>query len=552
MMGKTGYILALLLLIAHVAEAKGGPRIGKTSVRGVWLTTNYGLDWPSRRATTPAQAEAQKAELCRLLDMAEAMHLNTVFFQARVRSDVLYESEYEGYSSVLTGVYGRKPQYDPLAFAVEECRRRGLQCHAWIVCMNIGKEAEIKKRGKNSLPVKHPEICTRYKGEWYLNPGVPATGDYLAAIAGEIVRRYDVDGIHLDYIRYPDRAADFPDKKEYSRYAPSGMSLKEWRINNINAIVGKIYDKVKACDSTVMVSSAVLGKRDNLPDYPSFGWSGIEAAFQDAAAWLEAGKMDFIAPMIYYADASFYPFLKDWIKNSGGYPVAAGLGAYRLSPDGGDWSLDDFMRQISIGREFGAAGEVYYRMKQLSENVKGLGLVLAPAFNTVPVLFPPVKNAPGEPLPPPRCLSVKQGAVEKVVSWPGVKGAKYYTLYASDVYPVDTDDARNILVPATTDTICTVNAAYQYYAVTATDGYYRESPAVSRQKGALCFGEGERVLLPTESDGECRRIQISDSTGEVVYRGFCDEAAIRALRRGAYVMKMTCKDKVEYYSLIIN
>ena len=123
MMGKTGYILALLLLIAHVAEAKGGPRIGKASVRGVWLTTNYGLDWPSRRATTPAQAEAQKAELRRLLDMAEAMNLNTVFFQARVRSDVLYESEYEGYSSILTGVYGRKPQYDPLAFAVEEAGR---------------------------------------------------------------------------------------------------------------------------------------------------------------------------------------------------------------------------------------------------------------------------------------------------------------------------------------------------------------------------------------------------------------------------------------------
>lgn len=551
-MKKTGNILIAIILLISIAAVKGEPRTPKAAIRGVWLTTNYGLDWPSRTAQTPEQTQRQKDELCRILDLARTMNLNTVFFQARVRSDVLYQSVYEQYSSILTGTFGRKPLYDPLAFAVEECHKRGLQCHAWIVCMNIGKDEAIKKRGKNSLPSQHPEICTKYKGEWYLNPGVPATGDYLAEIAREIAERYDIDGIHLDYIRYPDRAADFPDKKEYARYAPSGMTLSEWRINNINTIVGKIYDAVKSCDSTITVSSAVLGKRDNLPDYPSFGWSGIEAAYQDAAAWLKAGKMDFIAPMLYYADASFYPFLKDWIKNSSGYPVVTGLGAYRLAPDGGNWSLDDFMRQISIGREFGAAGETYYRMAQLTANVKGLGLILAPSFNPVPALFPPQKNAAGEKPLPPSGLTVTSGAVERTITWQAVKGAKYYTLYASDNYPVDTEDAYNILEPMLTDTTITTTEIYPYYAVTATDVYYRETAAVQQQKEVLYFRDGERMALPVTPGETCRRVQITDTGGAMIYDGFCDEGAIKMPRRGVYAMKITYKDTVEHYSLIIN
>lgn len=551
-MKKTGYILIAILFTVCAANTKGEPRPGKTSIRGVWLTTNYGLDWPSRAATTPVQADRQKAELCRLLDLARDMNLNTVFFQARVRSDVLYASQYEGYNSILTGTYGRKPLYDPLAFAVDECHKRGLQCHAWIVCMNIGKETDIKKRGKNSLPAQHPELCTKYKGEWYLNPGVPGTGDYLAEIAGEIAAKYDIDGIHLDYIRYPDRASDFPDNREYKRYAPSGMPLSQWRTSNINAIVAKIYDKVKACDSTIIVSSAVLGKRDNLPDYPSFGWSGIEAAYQDAVAWLNDGKMDFIAPMLYYSDASFYPFLNDWIKNSGGYPVATGLGAYRLAPDGGNWSLDDFIRQINIGRDFGAAGEVYYRMAQFAANVKGLGLILNPYLNSTPALFPPLKNAPGEPLPAPAALTVTSGVSGKTITWTPAKGARYYTLYASDTYPVETGDAGNILEPMLTDTAYAASGKYPYYAVTATDGYYRESAAVQQQKGPLYFKKGERITLPLSREETCGKVQISDTNGAEVYSGFCDEAAIRALNLGVYVMKITYKNKVEHYSLIIN
>lgn len=551
-MKKTGYIIMAILLLSCSIKIKAEPRDSKTAIRGVWLTTNYGLDWPSRTAVTLEQTQRQKDELCRLLDLARDMNLNTVFFQARVRSDVLYTSDYEQYSSIMTGTYGRKPLYDPLAFAVEECHKRGLQCHAWVVCMNIGKEDAIKKRGKNSLPSRRPEICTKYKGEWYLNPGVPATGDYLAAITTEIAERYDIDGIHLDYIRYPDRAADFPDKKEYARYAPSGMTLSQWRINNINTIVGKIYDSVKACDSTITVSSAVLGKRDNLPDYSSYGWSGIEAAYQDAAAWLKAGKMDFIAPMLYYSDASFYPFLKDWIKNSSGYPVVTGLGAYRLAPDGGNWSIDDFARQINIGREFGAAGEVYYRMAQLSSNVKGLGVMLAPAFNPHPAPFPPIKNAPGEKLEAPSRLQVTTGAVERTITWSAVKGAKYYTLYASETYPVDTRKAENIIETELNDTTFATSDIYPYYAVTATDAYYRETEAVQQQKGAIYFKEGERITLPADNGDICRRVEITDTNGTPIYSGFCDEAAIKPPRRGVYAMKITYKNKVEHFSLIIN
>lgn len=551
-MKKTVHIIIVLILLLCGIKAKCEPCGQKAAIRGVWLTTNYGLDWPSRSAVTPAQTQQQKDDLCRLLDLVRDMKLNTVFFQARVRSDVLYTSRYEQYNSILTGTYGRQPLYDPLAFAIEECHKRGLQCHAWIVCMNIGTDNAIRKRGKNSLPVQRPEICTKYKGEWYLNPGVPETGEYLAAIACEIAEQYEVDGIHLDYIRYPDRAADFPDKREFARYAARGTTLAEWRTGNINSIVEKIYDSVKACDSAIIVSSAVLGKRDNLPDYSSYGWSGIEAAYQDAAAWLNAGKMDFIAPMLYYSDASFYPFLKDWIEKSGGYPVVTGLGAYRLSPDGGDWKMEDFARQINIGRRLGASGEIYYRMAQLSANVKGLGLMLAPTFNPAPALFPPLLNTAGEPLPPPSQIAVTTGAVERTITWTEVKGAKYYTLYASETYPVDTDDAENILEPVLYEATYTTTRLYPYYAVTATDRFYRETPPVQQQEKVLYFKAGERLTLPVNREDICRKVQIADTNGTVIYNGFCDEAALPSPRRGVYTMKITYKNKVEHFTLIIN
>ncbi|MEG1644057.1 MAG: family 10 glycosylhydrolase [Bacteroidales bacterium] len=547
--------VSCLLIIALIILFNVGQYVyaenPKYEIRAVWLTTNYGLDWPKRPATTPLAAERQKQDLCRLLDIAKEINLNTVFFQARLRSDVLYNSKYEPYNSVMTGTRSKTPLYDPLAFVVEECHKRGLQCHAWLVCMNVGKVDVVKKQGNASLPSKYPDMCIQYKGEWYLNPGEPQTCNYLVDIVKEVIENYNVDGIHLDYIRYPDRAADFPDRAFYNRYSSGGESLATWRINNINRIVYGIYDAVKQYDPHIQVSSAVLGKRNRLPKFSSFGWSGIEAAYQDAAAWLKNGRHDFVAPMLYYSDRSFYPFLKDWIANSNGCPIVAGLGAYRLLGSEGNWSLSDFMPQIYIGRNFGASGTAFYRMQQLSENTKCLSMILQSETYNTPALFPPMKNSLGKTLPPPYNLRVSCRGNMQTILWEEVKGAKYYTIYASETFPVNTKSAANIIEPRFCGNSYKTGFRPLYYAVTATDGFYRETSAVQQQLPLLHFNEGEHIKLPSDKLSPCDSVIIYNSFNIPVYDGDCINDIITPLKSGVYSLRLIYKDKVVIYPLVI-
>ena len=526
----------------------------KNEIRAIWLTTNYGLDWPKNRATNLKESEKQKEDLCKILDMVKNLNMNNVFFQARLRSDVLYESDIEPYSAIMTGTSGNKPLYDPLDFAIEECHKRGLQCHAWVVCMNIGSNKAIKMQGNKSLPKQKPNICTKYKDEWYLNPGEPETCFYLIDIVSEIVKKYDVDGIHLDYIRYPDRAHDFPDSKTYKKYAKNGESLKDWRIKNINNIVFSIYDVVKKINPKVMVSSAVLGKRDNHKYFSSMGWSGMEAAYQDVASWLKAGKQDFIAPMMYYPDASFYPFVKDWVRNSNGYPVVAGLGVYRLDKSSGNWSLRDFMPQIYISRDMGIAGSSFYRTLQLEENLKGISSTLkAETYNT-PALFPALKNYKKgcDILPYDLSITYAEDG-SKTISWECDGDAEYYTIYASDSYPVDTNVAENIVEPRYTEKSFKHNEANLYYAITATNGYYHESEAVQQYRPLLHFFEGEKIVIPSDKVNLCKSVAILSPTSGYVYFG---EGAkhnnIPSLKKGIYSLKIENSDNVVIYPLIIN
>lgn len=526
----------------------------KNEIRAIWLTTNYGLDWPKNPATDLKGAEKQKADLCKILDMVVELNMNTVFFQARLRSDVLYESDIEPYNAVMTGTRGKKPLYDPLAFAIEECHKRGLQCHAWVVCMNIGSDKAIKMQRNNALPKRRAEICKKYNGEWYLNPGEPETKFYLIDIVSEIVKKYNVDGIHLDYIRYPDRAHDFPDTDTYKKYALNGESLKEWRIKNINDIVYSIYDVVKRANPKVMVSSAVLGKRDNHRYFSSMGWSGMEATYQDVAAWLKAGKQDFVAPMMYYPDKSFFPFVKDWVKNSNGYPIVAGLGVYRLAKSDGNWSLRDFMPQIYISRDMGIAGSSFYRTKQLEENLKDVATVLKTETYNTPALFPPLKNYKKGCDVTPYNLEIcydKDGS--KTISWDCDGEAKYYTIYASKNYPVDTRLAENIIEARYFKNSFKHDEKGLYYAITATNDYYHESEAVQQSQPPLNFFEGEKIVIPTDRVNLCKSVKIISPTSDCVYyreSGEIDD--IPFIKKGIYSLQITYSDFVAIYPLIIN
>ena len=234
------YLLFLFLTLS-LTPAGAQP---KYEVRAAWVTAVYGLDWPQTKATTPAGIRRQQEELIEILDKLKAANFNTVLFQTRTRGDVLYKSSIEPYNSILTGKVDGDPGYDPLAFAVRECHKRGMECHAWMVALPLGNKKHVAKLGNKSVTKKRKEICIPYKNEYFLNPGHPSTKEYLMKLVREVVTRYDVDGVHFDYLRYPENAPRFPDSYDFRRYG-KGRTLDQWRRDNLTDIVRYIYKGVK-------------------------------------------------------------------------------------------------------------------------------------------------------------------------------------------------------------------------------------------------------------------------------------------------------------------
>ncbi|MGI6134931.1 MAG: glycoside hydrolase family 10 protein, partial [Petrimonas mucosa] len=299
----------LLIVFQTVAMGIFSATPPAVEVRAVWLTTNYGLDWPKNRVSQ----EMQKSELIAILDSLQKLNFNTVLFQVRARGEVFYDSEIEPMASIIVSSKVGEPKFDPLAFAIEECHKRGMELHAWMVTYPLGMDKHVRSLGARSVTKKDPSITKKHRGEWFLDPGNPRTDDYLLSMVKEIVSRYDVDGIHFDYIRYPDNRGRFPDAGMHRLYG-DGKTLQQWRRDNITRFVTSAYDLVKSEKKWVQVSSAPLGRYRALGNV-GVGWTALETVYQDAALWLKSGKHDAIYPMMYYKEHLFYPFVDDWLDN---------------------------------------------------------------------------------------------------------------------------------------------------------------------------------------------------------------------------------------------
>ena len=532
-------ILFLLLLpLACILYAQQ-PLASKYEYRAVWLTAIENLDWPKKPATTPQGAENQKRELVAILDSLQAMNVNTVLFQTRVRGDLVYPSSLEPFSHVFTGVEGKSPGYDPLAFAVEECHKRGMQLHAWVVTMPLGKDEHIRMLGKKALPSRNRSLCSHYEGAWYMEPGNPATSEYIVAIVKEIVSNYDVDGIHLDYIRYPDRNVGYPDASLYRKYG-KGLSLVNWRRSNITRIVRNVYACVKELKPWVRVSCATLGKYDHLTRYSSLGWDAYNTGFQEAQQWARDGIVDIIFPMLYFKGNNFYPFVLNWQENSFGRHIVPGIGAYRLLPEYGGWGKLEIARQLNTSRSAGTAGTAMFRAEHLLSCTRD---VFASVYRA-PALVPPMVWHGTEPSSPDtlafevvesgfalRWNSVKQTAGEPVVR---------YNVYGCAGDGVDTSNPENLLASMLCDTSFVWHRSIAdtiSVAVTAVDAYGVESAPVEVVRPLGEVFEKDLLLPSFESWGN--RMEVLDLYGRRLYNGhYAKRVAIGGLQGGYYILNI--------------
>lgn len=476
--------LTLLYIVLMLPLAAQLP---KHEVRAAWITAVYGLDWPRTRATSPERMRKQQDELVEILDKLKAANFNTVLFQTRTRSDVLYQSSIEPYNSILTGKVGGDPGYDPLTFAIEECHKRGMECHAWMVSIPLGNKKHVASLGKESVTKKKAAICVPYKNEYFLNPGHPQTKEYLMSLVREVVKRYDVDGVHFDYLRYPENAPRFPDGYDYKRYA-KGRSLAQWRRDNITDIVRYIYKEVKALKPWVKVSTSPVGKYRDTSRYSSRGWNAYHTVYQDVQGWLGEGIQDQIYPMQYFRGNHFYPFALDWKEQSNGRHIIPGLGIYFLDPAEGNWTLDEIERQMHFIRAQKLEGEAHYRVKYLMDNTQGLYDTLEKNFYTAPALQPAMPWIDSVPPTPPTNLRTEQLAEGYLLlRWnPATdndrQNAPTYVVYGSDTYPVDISNPENILAQRVQGTEFIYAPIFpwttrKYFAVTAMDRCGNESQA---------------------------------------------------------------------------
>ena len=480
MIQKLRYTILFLLLIPFLtAFAQTAP---KYEIRAAWLTTLGGMDWPSAKAVSASGIKKQQEELCHILDELQQANFNTVLFQTRLRGDVIYPSQFEPFAESLTGTEGKNPGYDPLRFAIEECHKRGMELHAWIVAIPIGNTRQVRTLGKNALTRKHPSLCKQFNGSWYLDPGNPETDDYLANIVREIVSGYDVDGIHLDYIRYPEQGERFPDQSTYHKYGKK-QDLKQWRRNNITRIVRRIYTETKSLKPWVKVSSSPIGKYRDTGRYSSQGWNAYDKVYQDAQQWLREGIHDALFPMMYFRGNHFYPFALDWKENKNGRWIVPGLGIYFLHPSELDWKLDEVVRQIYFIRSIGLDGQAYFRTRFLTDNTKGIFDEIKQHFYPLPAVVPPMtwtdSIAPSTPTNP-VFISPERGVHLQWTASTDNLSPVYYRVYASDTYPVDTHNPANLIEARTDSTHYTYVPEvpwqeYLYWAVTAVDRCGNES-----------------------------------------------------------------------------
>ena len=538
---RTFFVILTIFLLC-IFSSKAQP---KYEIRATWITTLGGMDWPRNKATNAEGIRRQQQEFCNILDQLKKAHFNTVMLQTRLRGDLIYPSDIETFPESLTGRTGRNPGYDPLAFAIEECHKRGMELHAWVVTIPAGNNRQIKLLGKNSIVRKNRKICKQHEGAWYLDPGHPETSDYLASIVREIVTRYDVDGVHFDYIRYPENARRFPDADTYRKYG-KGKDLKQWRRENITSIVRRLHTEIKQLKPWVKVSSSPVGKYRDTNRYSSYGWNAYETVHQDAQSWLKEGIHDALFPMMYFKDNHFYPFALDWKENDHGRWVVPGLGIYFLSPRERNWPLDEVSRQLFFTRQQGLAGHAFFRNRFLLDNTKGIFDELKNEFYTAPALIPPMiwqdSIAPSTPTNP-LCELQNDGTLK--LSWSTSKDNQelpiVYHLYASNIYPVDTNKAKHLLHPYLKENqiIIPKEQNQLYFAITAADRYGNESAAMeinhTSPTDIPLLNQGNTLLLPKLED--VQEILICNSIGEtMVCMKYHPEISLELLPKGFYMV----------------
>ncbi len=340
--------------------------------RAVWVATNYQIDWPHS-----TDFNEQQKKLKKIFDDIASKKFNTVYFQTRSNGTVIYPSDLEPFSPYFTGVTDSLPPYDPLLLAIKEAHQNMLEIHAWINVFKCfaGTDERISSYPGHLLNTRKKWVI-KYKHNgavsYWLDPGNPEVREYLIKLIKEEVVKYDLDGINLDYLRYPGK--DFDDETSFRKYG-NGKTLAEWRRGNIILFLSELYREVKKIKPYLKIGVAALGIYKNELNQENF--ASFSYAFQDTYSFLKNKIVDYVSPQVYWSSEDEPPFgrlVGKWVNNSSGRNIVIGIGIYK------NQVAQELESLIGLVHSSGAAGFALFRYGNImNTNLKEFGNIYLPA-----------------------------------------------------------------------------------------------------------------------------------------------------------------------------
>ena len=460
----------------------------KHEFRAAWIATVYGLDWP-RQGAGESQ---QKRDLRQLLDHLQNAGVNAVMFQVRSIGDAMYDSNYEPWSHYLTGRQGRDPGYDPLAFAIEESRSRGMELHAWFNPYRADN-GSLSTPADNHVTVTHPEWTYTAGQLTLLDPGKEEVRNYVVSIIMDVARRYKIDGVHFDdyFYPYPPNQITTQDSQTFQTESRGFTSLFDWRRDNVNLLIAQVADSLRSFDPSIKFGISPFGIWKNNVPSGIRGLNAYSVIYADATAWIRQKTIDYLAPQLYwpFGGAQAYEKLAPWwadqIDDRHLYPGHALYRTEASSPIG----PMEIPNQVAFNRDyFGIQGSIFFRARHLSPGRgRDFARIMRDGLYQYPALTPSMdwkdQFAPAAPL---NLVASQDGGTVRLTWDPPSEAPARYSVYRvkSELEPDATTaarDARNLIAltgrTTTTDTPSADTGKHWYFVQSVSSNSIESGPS---------------------------------------------------------------------------
>ena len=378
-------------ILVFILCSLSGAVFGQITFRGAWIATVANIDWPSAEAV--GNTEAQQAEMLFLLDSLESIGINAVIFQVRPTADALYYSELEPLSHWLTGTQGswnEQTPYDPLEFTIEEAHKRNMEVHVWLnpYRVNLAK-TDTSILAADHIMRRHPEWFWCYAKQWYFNPGLDETREWICTIVQDIVSRYDIQAIHMDdyFYPYPQGKQQLPDTATFRLYPRGFDNIHDWRRNNVNMAIQDISRTIRECKDSVQFGISPFGvwrnaEVDSTGSATKAGITNYDDLYADIRLWIKEGWIDYVLPQLYWEigkKVADYEILAHWWANEvrgTDCRLYIGMAPYRLENASAKtpWGIgNEISRQMELNRTIPEiSGECFYSTRPLLRNPRGV------------------------------------------------------------------------------------------------------------------------------------------------------------------------------------